>query len=273
MAPNYTDDASHALPEVSPHQNQGYAYAVTDSPAQTQPDVKAYYSPHLETYSMAQQPRQGWKRWWILALIGLFIALISGLVGGFIGQAIQKGRESSVAAPQTTPSNAPAITSSVPSPTSSRPGSSATPTPVPDTNVIGTITVPKTGCDFPNSKDRKRVSNLTAVSRKAFTTICNSGWGGRADDIVALYTLTPSDCVEACLQFNGDPSNTRTCVGGGFIPSWVDQTVAQKALNGPPLNCYLKSGNSGIGANDREDVGTEIVALCLDGKCNGIGTE
>lgn len=95
----------------------------------------------------------------------------------------------------------------------------------------------------------------------------------RSDDIIAIYTISPSDCVEACLQFNGDPANTRTCIGAGFIPSWVDQTVAQKALNGPPLNCYLKSGNSGITENDREDVGTEIVALCLDGKCNGIGSE
>ncbi|KAH7378398.1 hypothetical protein DE146DRAFT_774455 [Phaeosphaeria sp. MPI-PUGE-AT-0046c] len=278
MASKYTDDASHNLPEVSPQQAQGYAYAITDSPAQSppnsHPDVKAYYAPHAETYPEAQRPRQGWKRWWILALIGLFIAIISGLIGGFIGQSIQEVLES---APKPTASNAPVVSplstpSSGPSPTSLRAGSSATPTSVPDQGVVGTITVPKTGCDFPNSKDRKRVSNLTAFSRKAFTTICNSGWSGRADDIIALYTLTPSDCIEACLQFNGDPSNTRTCVGGGFIPSWVDQTVAQKALGGPPLNCYLKSGNSGIGDNDREDVGTEIVALCLDGKCNGIGT-
>ncbi|OAK97836.1 hypothetical protein IQ06DRAFT_296123 [Phaeosphaeriaceae sp. SRC1lsM3a] len=268
MAPLYHDDAGHNAPEVTPQQS--YLYAVSnDAPSQPPiPTKEPYYHaqpPLVETPAEPTRIRQGWKRWWILAMLGLFIALIAGLVGGFIGQAIQKGRESS-----DSPTSSP-----TPSASPSNGNSTAT-TPPPNAppGTVGTIVLPESGCNFPASRAQRRIANETVYSRKSYTIICNSGWSepGGQDDILALWTLTPSDCIEACISHNAAGSNQRSCKGGGFIPSWTDRNEAAKVLNGPPKNCFLKNSTTGIGANDREVAGVEVVALCMQGQCSGIGT-
>jgi hypothetical protein len=256
----YRDDPAQNAPEVhNPHDANLYPVDQT-APAYALPSAKTYddASP-MDMYSPPVTVRQGWKRWWILALGGLFIALLAGLVGGFIGQAIQKGRE---------PSSVPAAATQ--SPASSNGSSSAiTPPQNPAQGTIGTIVIPQTGCNFPTSKDRNRISNTTVYSKTKYTTICNSGW--EKSLILGLWTLTPSDCMEACISYNIYASSARTCVGGGFIPAWTNQTLANIVSNGPPQNCYLQSNSSGIMSNDRE-LNTEVVALCLDGKCNNVKT-
>src|SRR4051812_20850101 len=84
MAQQYRDDPGSNAPEVH-HQEDTYLYPVTDqTPTYAMPSTKSDH----EALPVESQPallaaRRGWKRWWILALIGLFIALIAGLVGGF----------------------------------------------------------------------------------------------------------------------------------------------------------------------------------------------
>lgn len=256
MAPSYHDDPSHNAPEVD-HQPSSL-HAVADY-SQVQPFTTTkdpYYNPSpaiepQKNQTTTQQGR-GWRRWWILALFGVLIALIAGLVGGFIGQAIQKGRA-------TFPSNecAPALT----------------PTANSSVTLADTIVNANTGCNF-ESRERRRIDNRTEVSRTSYTTVCNSEWdsNGLADDIMGFYSISPSDCVEACLSYNNDGANERSCVGAGFVPLWTNRTEARKMINGTPRNCYLKNSTNGISENSRAGAGVEVVALCLEGKCNGIGT-
>jgi hypothetical protein len=260
MAPNYRDDPSSNAPEVA-HQESAFLYPANEqSHAYAIPSTKSYHdSPPVETQLAPVAARGGWRRWWILALLGLLIALIAGLVGGFIGQAIQKGRE-------------PAEVSATPSPSPSNGSSSAiTPPPNLPAGTIGTIVVPETGCNFPTLQDRRRLPNITVYSRKSYTTVCNSGW--KNSGILGLWTLTPSDCIEACVaynEFNRNVASQRPCVGAGFIPRWVNQTLASKMNNGTPFNCFPQANASNIAQNDASDL--EVVALCLEGKCNGAGT-
>jgi hypothetical protein len=257
MQPTYRDDPSNHLPEVH-QQEQSYIYSVPDqSSPYALPQTKDYSPlPPTEVATARSGAHKGWKRWWILALIGFLIAILAGLVGGFIGQAIQKGREPSSPAP-TAPT----------APTNSN-SSATTPNYPPGT--IGTIVIPKTGCNFPESKERRSISNSTVYTRTRYTTVCNSGWLNTG--LAGIWTLTPSDCIEACIQYNayaeGRPKSERTCVGGGFIPAWTDRTT-KRDDNGAPFNCYLQSNASGIQPNNREDDNVEVVALCLEGKCNG----
>jgi hypothetical protein len=67
------------------------------------------------------------------------------------------------------------------------------------------------------------------------------------------------------------PTDYARCVGAGYIPSWADRKQASQDLSGAPKNCYLQSSADGIGQNDREGQGIEIVALCLEGMCNNAG--
>lgn len=282
MAPQYHNDAGHNAPEVAPQ--QGYLYAVTDdNPSQHPASTKEPYfhgpPPPFDAHP-ASQPRpthQGWKRWWILALIGLLVALIAGLIGGFVGQAIQKGRESSnCTALSREASECPSNDNTDAGTPTTSPSTGASPTTTPSTGAsptaIGTILIPETGCDFPTSRDRRRIDNQTLYTQKSYTTICNSGWSekGSQDDLFGLWTLTPSDCIEACIAHNNNKYNERSCKGGGFIPSWTDRGM--KTRNGPPMNCFLKNSTRGIGANERESDGIESVVLCMDGQCAGIGT-
>ncbi|KAH7384436.1 hypothetical protein DE146DRAFT_668588 [Phaeosphaeria sp. MPI-PUGE-AT-0046c] len=273
MALPYFDDAGHNAPELN--SQQGFLFAVTDDrPSQaTIQGKEPYYHgppPQLPAHERSTTTRLDRRRWCILAFTGVFVALISGLAGGFIGQAIQKGRESSS---PTTPSPTLSPTPSSTSPSDSNstaiiPAASAPP------GTVGNIVYPQTGCDFPASKARRRIANETTYSQKSYITICNSGWTepGVKDDIIKLWTLTPSDCIEACISHNRGGVNERSCKGGSFFPSWTDRDEARKALKRPPGNCFLKNSTTGIGVNDREAAGIEVVALCMEGQCNGIGT-
>jgi hypothetical protein len=264
MAPNHRDDTYENAPEVAPQQH-AYIYPVNEETAPyAVPPSKGYYqgTPVESQYAPVVASR-GWKRWWILALIGLFIALIAGLVGGFIGQEIQKGRGSSDSA-----------ASSSPAPTNGN-SSATTPPPNQPPGTVGTIVTPNTGCNFPQSKDRRRLTNTTVYTQTLYTTVCNSGW--TSTGLVGLWTLTPDDCIESCVQYNkyakGRPGSERVCVGGGFVPAWSNQTMASLIMNGAPFNCFLQANASGIIPNDREKAGIEVVALCLDGACPGAGTK
>lgn len=65
----------------------------------------------------------------------------------------------------------------------------------------------------------------------------------------------------------GRPASERNCIGGGFIPEWVDQRQAARDNPGSPLNWFLKNGTSGVMNNDQQ---IEVVALCLEGQCEGL---
>jgi hypothetical protein len=85
--------------------------------------------------------------------------------------------------------------------------------------------------------------------------------------------LTPSDCIEACIAYNEysrSVPNQRTCVGAGFIPEWANQTLAGEMNNGTPFNCFPQTNATNIAPNDVPNL--EVVALCLEGKCNGAGS-
>ncbi|KAH7087337.1 hypothetical protein FB567DRAFT_442838 [Paraphoma chrysanthemicola] len=246
------------LPEVN-HEEHSYLYSVpdqTDPHSVTEPPNTKDYD-HNQLYPDAPLPaarRKGFTRWWVLALIGLIIAIIAGLVGGFIGQAIQKGRESSTFSPS--PSN----------------GSSVKPPAGSSSDSNDTIVLPDTGCGWPGSKQRKRMPSTSTYSHMKFTTICNSGWKGNAE-IIGIWTLTPSDCIESCARFNlnqENHKNTTKCVGGGFIPDWTNRTVGSRAQQGQPFNCFLHSTTDALTSNDQEFVGVEVVALCLQGQCDNV---
>jgi hypothetical protein len=258
---SFRDDPGHNAPEVN-EQHQ-YIYPVPNkTPAYALPPSNGYdHAPPIEPFETHPGgSRKGWKRWWILAIIGILIALLAGLVGGFIGQAIQKGRGSE-AKPASSTSCAPT------SPSNSTSNSTA--------DIIGTIIEPSTGCNFSTSKNRNRISNVSNYNNIKYTTVCNSGWGGAT--IIGFYTLTPSNCIEACAQYNGvhppsEKNGNLSCVGGGFIPLWTNQSKANEQSIGSPYNCYLKSSADGIAENDRLSANVEVVALCLDGKCNDAGS-
>jgi hypothetical protein len=156
-------------------------------------------------------------------------------------------------------------------PTSNSTSSSVTPPSASTSNIIGAIVRPDTGCGWPASRQRKRMLGTSTYQRLNYTTLCNSGWVGY-DGILGFWTLTPSDCIEACQKYNDRPTkeSNRRCVGGGFIPDWTNQTVGAREQKGPPFNCYLQSATSGLGSNDQETFGLEVVALCLEGQCDSI---
>jgi hypothetical protein len=98
-----------------------------------------------------------------------------------------------------------------------------------------------------------------------YTTLCGQGWG--QDDLFALSAATPSDCVESCVIYNDRKSSSnQACVGGGFIPEWWNQTRSGDE-GGLGFNCFLKSNVTGIARNEKV---FEVVALCIDGACDGI---
>jgi hypothetical protein len=266
MSPQYRDDQTSNLPEVHRPEQQNYAYSLPhqSQPYPPLPADKGYYSP---PENVAPAPaRKGWMRWWILALIGLFIALIAGLVGGLAGQAIEKGRSPSTSAAESSSSPS----SSCPNPNSN----STTPSPGAPSNVLGgPITIPDTGCNFPDVLIQRAVNSTTKNIKANYTTLCNTGWTPPKDQVlVAIWSLTPSDCVEACWKYNQN-ANTRqskdgSCVGAGYLPSWVNQTAGAEAQGGQPFNCNLMKSTQGIKRNDNE---IEVVALCLPGQCNNVG--
>ncbi|KAF2028988.1 hypothetical protein EK21DRAFT_113365 [Setomelanomma holmii] len=268
MQTQYSDDLhGQSLPEVH-HQEQSYIYSVPDkSPAYAVPNAPPTIGyDHAPATDAAYSPagkRRIWTQWWVLALIGLAVAIIAGLVGGFIGQAIQRGREPSNGS-ASAPSSSSCPTNSSSSATTPPSGSSNT--------TFGTIVRPDTGCNYPASKpQQKRIPGVSLYWKQNYTTICNSGWSGPNSGIVGMWTLTPGDCIEACHVYNLYGSNrNKPCLGGGFIPDWTDRDEGAKMNNGAPFNCFLQSNTTGISPNDRDAV--EVVALCMTGQCDNIGT-
>jgi hypothetical protein len=265
------DGPGSDLPEVHHQEPESYAYALTqdDTPGYQPASTKGYYSRPPENVPDITRARKGWMRWWILALLGLLIAVIAGLVGGFIGQAIQKNSEPSSASPPpvSTPSSCPDLNAN---------SSSVTPPPGGAANVVGTIVLPDTGCDWPNSKTQRRIDSQTKPFTTKYTTVCNTGWSPPLDDIITgVYTISPSDCIEACAKFNqfarASLSTPGRCVGAGFIASWTNRTVAAQQQTGQLFNCYMMRSNESMHENERADVGTEVVALCLEGQCDNYG--
>jgi hypothetical protein len=265
----YRDDPANTAPEVNHDEQSSYIYSVPDqTPAYASAPMKAYDHPSpatpIQVPLTKTATRRGWKRWWILALLGLLVAVIAGLVGGFIGQAIEKGRQ-----PSSAGLSAPSCPNSTASATTPPPGEPA--------DIVGTIKIPNTGCNFPASKERRRINGTTTFFKANYTTVCNSGWPSAG--LLGIWTLDPSDCVEACIKYNNAaravnrPSSERKCVGSGFLPSWVNRTLSAREQNGPPFNCFLQNDAGGIVSNDREAVGVEVVALCLPGQCDGEGVQ
>jgi hypothetical protein len=127
-----------------------------------------------------------------------------------------------------------------------------------------TIASPTSGC-FSSSPYRSFKSSSTFF-KQSYTTICGQGWQG--NELTASSVATQSDCIESCLMYNAHKQSTdRKCVGAGFIPTWWDQQTAMKESAGMPFNCFLKTNTSGI---ERNNESFEVVALCMDGECDGI---
>ncbi|KAF1851170.1 uncharacterized protein K460DRAFT_272257 [Cucurbitaria berberidis CBS 394.84] len=238
-----------------------YTYSVPDrsDAYATIAPAHEYYEP---THNEPVPPTRIWTRWYLLLLYGILIAVAAGVVGGFVGKSMSDkqnnnnnnndnslpGQSQSSSCP-TIPTNA-----SIPSPTST-----------PPSNVFArTIPVPTTGCNPTNvQKSFKTFSSFLDVS---YTTFCMTGW--QRNELVALSVASPSDCIEACVMYNGHKqASDRPCVGGGFIPAWWNQTKAMDESGGMPYNCFLKSNDTGVGRNDRD---IEVVSLCLQGACNGV---
>ena len=263
MQSQYNHDAGTNLPEVLHDERSNYIYTLPPDrspPLSILPGKQVFH----EDYKEIRPPKssRNWTAWPLLILYGLVISVLAGLVGGLIGQAIQRNNTSTSSTPtadqalsNTSCTN---VLSQSVSP-SSTPTSSVSPT----TRIIA---IPTTGCQ-PTSQ-RRALSGTSTFLQTRYTTLCATGWA--SDELIGLSVATPSDCIEACAQYNsfvtieGRPLSERTCVGGGFIPEWVDQRQAI-AQNGPsPFNCYLKNGTRGIRPNDRT---IEVVSLCLDGEC------
>lgn len=268
----YRDDPANTAPEVNHDQPSNYTYSVPDpTPAYAVAPMKAYDHPSpsapLPVTPTKSTARKGWRRWWILALLGLLIAVGAGLVGGFIGQAIEKGRQ-----PSSTGLSAPASASSCPNSTTS----ATTPPPGQSADIVASIKLPNTGCNYPASKERRRINGTTNFFKANYTTVCSSGWPSAG--LLGIWAIDPSDCIEACYKYNSAakaanrPSSERMCVGSGFVPVWVNRTVSSREQSmGPPFNCFLQSDAAGIVPNDRDKVGEEVVALCLPGQCDDEG--
>lgn len=242
-----------------------YAYALPDEPT--------YNTHHQQIPWTQQSPIQSdngakappasksqsrFLRWPALILYALLIAVLAGTIGGFVGESITKNKQGTLS-PSPTPTS-PASLSASPTPSPS-PSSSASPTP---TLFQRTLPVPTTGCTPPTQQ--RSFKSVTRFLAAQYTTYCATGWLN--DELFALSAATTSDCIEACVMYNGHKrSEDRSCVGGGFIPEWWNQSKAMEESGGMPYNCFLKSGDKGTGRNEK---GVEVVALCLGGACGDV---
>jgi hypothetical protein len=265
----HQDDDYGNAPEVC-SQHHAHLFPVHD---QSPP----YTVLHPEGHCMQTAPVNNgnrWTRWWVLALIGVLIALIAGILGGFIGKAILEAQGALKKSPGVAPSGT-TTTASLPNCTNTAPSATVS-LPSQASGTLGTITIPSTGCNFPASKERRSIPKITDYTNTAYTTICNSGWIGAG--LAGIWTLSPSDCMESCVRYNlyrneaAWNQSAPTCVGGGFIPDWTNRTRAVSAERVAPFNCYLAYNSRGIIRNDREQAGVEVVALCLDGMCDSVGS-
>lgn len=232
-------DLSSMFPEAVPKpESTTYIYPIPDQA----PLYKADDVPPVVPQPLPQ--RRKWTRWPCLLLFGLLLAILGGIIGGFVGKAIEHNRHK-VTSPVEQQSN---VTSCPP------PNSNSTSTP---SNATA-LPIPYTGC--PSINGQKLTSAHDIATYQIF---CSTGWIN--DDIIAVSVLTPSDCIEACTTYNSNAINGAKCIGGGFVPSWLNQTKAMED-NHAPFNCLLKHNTSTLSKNERP---FEVVSVCLEGECQG----
>ncbi|KAF2008100.1 hypothetical protein P154DRAFT_516837 [Amniculicola lignicola CBS 123094] len=260
----YGGNTMSTYPELAPKpESHAYIYPVPE----VAPLYKVDTNPPIP-YVAKKQRRWNW--WPYLIIYGLLVAVVAALIGGFVGKTLEhndskkeitrlnNSLNSLNDASCSTNTSPPSRTTSPTSSPSSTSSSSASATPTPTT---ANIPRPTTGCN-PVDKQASFRSLSTSLDLP-FDTLCWTGW--TQDDLYPLYTITPSDCFESCAAYNSfKGEDDRSCVGGGFIPDWVNKTVAMAEI-GMPFNCFLKSNTTALARNDREN--TEVVSLCMPGMC------
>jgi hypothetical protein len=244
-----------------------YIYSVPDNSApivsnfETSPTQPDDYQPRLTVIDQPRQPHL-LRRWPFLVLYGFLIAVVAGLAGGYIGDHLASSRtQHGAVAEQACPDHkSPNGDSNA---TSTLPSSTTPPNPS-STFFSRTLAVPTTGCTPPTQQ--RSFKSVTLYLATPYTTYCATGWLN--DELFALSAATPSDCIEACVMYNGHKTaQDRTCVGGGFIPEWWNQSKAMTESGGMPYNCFLKSNDTGTARNDKT---IEVVSLCLGGACGDV---
>jgi hypothetical protein len=263
MQTSYRNAQHSDLPEhVAEPEIAAYKFSVPDNTApfsiiQAVPPSSPYNEDPIPDLS-----RRTLTSWPILILCGLLLATIAGVAGGFIGKTIEHKNHQTDALPEN--EACPTVASTSPaSPTTSSFTPSATSTTSSET-FERTIAQPTTDCTSVTSYNSFKAR--TKFLEWQYTTICGHGWLN--DELIALSAATASDCVEACVMYNAHKSESdRTCVGGGFIPEWWNQTRAMGESGGMAYNCFLKSNASGIARNDKK---YEVVALCLGAWCDNV---
>ncbi|KAF2028989.1 hypothetical protein EK21DRAFT_113366 [Setomelanomma holmii] len=264
------DSQNHSTLEPVPKSEVASSYIFSvpdDSPLQVNNQIPwtentQNESNHTPAHVAPTKPTLLFLRWPFLALYAILIAIIAGLAGGFIGEDITTKRlstssipkasiQSYCSTPSSTPTTSPSLTTS-------------TPTSASASIFERTIAQPTTGC-VPTTQ-QKSFKSVTKFLAAQYTTYCATGWLN--DELFALSAASASDCVEACVMYNGHKqSSDRTCVGGGFIPEWWNQSRAMDESGGMPYNCFLKSNDSGTGRNEKN---VEVVSLCLADACKDV---
>lgn len=201
---------------------------------------KEVINPDLEPNAPSFKP--SWTRWPFLLVYRICFALIAGVIGGFIGKGISDN-------PQV---HQHANTSFYP----------PTNTSANDKPLARILPIPTTGC---SPVDKRKYlhpthSDFTGVH---YTTLCATRWTD--NHLAAISAAIPSDCIEACNSFN-DFGPAKACLGASFVPQWWNQTAAMERKRAP-FNYFLMDDNKTVFAND---LGFEVVALCLDESCPGL---
>jgi hypothetical protein len=252
------------VPGYRKSEAETYIYSVPDT-------TPPYLAEHEEKQVVTSEARLSWwLRWPALLVAGLFLALLGAIIGGLVGTSIEanKHRNDAIASAGIhggdTAQIQCATISSTPTSTATSTAARASKTATPSSTPVVTFVPPVFQTNCTNNKDvRKFSSEHTSVTYDMF---CGLGWIG--NDITALSVLTPSDCIESCATYNenykGSSGGVGKCVGGGFIPSYVDTRLPMKEYN-LPYNCFLKNSSDGRGNNDKS---YEVVVLCLDGECD-----
>jgi hypothetical protein len=228
------DSQNHSTLEPVPKSENAssYIYSVPDdSPLQVNYNQSWANGPPAapETIAWPKQPSL-FLRWPFLMLYAILIAVFAGLGGGFIGEDMTMKRLEKDTLPRSELQGfcsnlQPSLGSTVPTPTST-PLSSSSASP---TIFQRNIPVPTTGCN-PTTQQRS-FKSVTRFLAAPYTTFCATGWLN--DELFALSAATASDCIEACVMYNGHKGSAdRNCVGGGFIPEWWNQSRAMEESGG-----------------------------------------
>jgi hypothetical protein len=238
-----------------------YTYSVPDNSPPYAHIRESRHGPPIESSAELppdshQKPRRAlFLSWPCLMFYAILVPVAAGVGGGLLGKHIaMKSYEQDRATLQQGASGSQACTSPM------APAASATSTPT----SASAFAIPTTGCTpFTQQRSFKSTTKFLAWP---YTTWCATGWNN--DELVAMAVSTPSDCVEACAMYNTHKgSDGRECVGGGFIPQWVNQSQAMEQSGGMPYNCFLKSNDTGTARNNKD---IEIVSLCMQGACLGV---